>query len=431
MKAALSMSQYRFAVVGSLALIVLVVTDSLEAETFARLDYSAEFDYRHESLLSPLGDFDQDGRLDLLTYRREVLPGGIVETKAIVVLRNEYSIFTDRPKFREIWELELPDGNPSAPDRLHIEIFDLQWVDYDGDNILDISVLLRNLRSGDFSLRLFRGNGSGDFSEVPVAGLPPNLTTVSSLDWVDFDRDGHLDVIVEGDGTEKERLHLFLRRESSPSSTETVAFVDVEAAFPNSFKTAVFPIWRDLDNDGDIDGLFQRDFTSKMLSNDGEFNFVSRDLGLPPSGSPGYRFQDIDTDGDLDAVSLPNCIPEWDISGPKGVFLNDGKAGFSKLEVDFRNGRPEPRLQRWIDIDRDGDLDALFLFGTRSFGTEVVVAEIWENQTNEGKVAPFTLVESFEIDRRPNFLNFRFFVAGDLDGDLDVDLFYTVRENDA
>lgn len=68
----------------------------------------------------------------------------------------------------------------------------LNWIDYDTDGDLDI--FIANHERPEASNRLFRNDGGGSFSSVDV-GLEDSLASISSS-WADWDRDGDADLLV-------------------------------------------------------------------------------------------------------------------------------------------------------------------------------------------------------------------------------------------
>jgi len=114
----------------------------------------------------------------------------------------------------------------------------------------------------------------------------------------------------------------------------------------------------DLDGDGDLDIfmtcagytvnniLYNR--PSKIYLNDGKARFTDtgQDLGDSLLSGTGAHLDDIDGDGDLDA--MVNYYQD-----ANRIYLNDGHARFTKSDVTF------PTMSSWGDLDNDGDVDIL------------------------------------------------------------------------
>ncbi len=69
------------------------------------------------------------------------------------------------------------------------------WIDYDNDGDLDIMLSGENAGCGNASTRLYTNNGVGSFDEFP-AGLP--FVERASSAWGDYDNDGDYDLMLTG-----------------------------------------------------------------------------------------------------------------------------------------------------------------------------------------------------------------------------------------
>lgn len=72
------------------------------------------------------------------------------------------------------------------------------WIDYDNDGDLDIMVAGQNAGCGNAATRLYENNGAGSFYEFP-AGLAYAERAASA--WGDFDNDGDYDLVLTGIST--------------------------------------------------------------------------------------------------------------------------------------------------------------------------------------------------------------------------------------
>jgi hypothetical protein len=167
----------------------------------------------------------------------------------------------------------------------------------------------------------------------------------------------------------------------------------------------------DLDGDGDLDAFVANKHdrgeapvagpANEVWLNGGQGRFTDSGQRLGQVNSYAVALGDVDRDGDLDAL-VGNGAP-----GTPGqaneIWLNDGSGGFvdSGQEV----GRGNARAVALIDLDGDGDLDALVDQDTGS--------QIWMNdgtgrfQDSDQRLAHAT---GYAVD------------AGDVDGDGDVDV---------
>jgi len=121
----------------------------------------------------------------------------------------------------------------------------------------------------------------------------------------------------------------------------------------------------DLDGDGDLDAVFANMHAdaSRVWLNDGTGRFADSRQVLTPQGH-GVAVADLDGDGDLD-VFIP-CAS----SGAGGVerfarsriYLNEGFGRLGDSGQDLGDGDLSGNAVRLLDVDGDGDLDALVVY---------------------------------------------------------------------
>ncbi|HEU0118913.1 MAG TPA: FG-GAP-like repeat-containing protein [Bryobacteraceae bacterium] len=227
------------------------------------------------------------------------------------------------------------------------------WGDYDGDGDPDLFLA----GSGAF-LAVYRNDG-GRFTEVTEAVGLKGTPSGYSLNLIDYDNDGRVD------------LYLALNGWSGPMPNRLYRnvggrFVDVSAASGAADGGSGFvSLWGDLDNDGYLDlaianGVLRDGSTPQIYRNNrnGTFTNVTREAGIvePPSyGAIGIALGDYDGDGDLDL--LVNGLDRT----PNRLYRNDGKWRFT--EVAKRVGVTQPPHNGFVcfffDYDNDGRPDIL------------------------------------------------------------------------
>jgi hypothetical protein len=239
-------------------------------------------------------DFNNDGRLDLAS---------VSDSSLRLLQNNGAGSFTS---------VTLPVVTSPAW---------LNWVDYDGDQDLDLYAA-----TGASGGRFLRNDGGTTFTLVVPTGLDSADHTVAS--WSDYDQDGDQDVFIGQNSC--------LLYDNLGGGAFAVHGVQQVWFCTN-------PSWGDYDNDGDAD--VQTSW--QVLRNDGggvmtPVDIFSSGLGIPAWG-------DYDNDGDLDAL--------------QGViFRNDGGNVFRRTEE--ISTRPYGAAnQAVIDYDNDGKLDE-FVAGT-------------------------------------------------------------------
>lgn len=163
-----------------------------------------------------LGDFDNDGDLDIL------MTGHGAGT---VVLRNEgHGVFTN-----------IAAGLPP------VFISSAAWGDYDNDGFLDILLAGDNDAGG--LTRIYRNNGDGTFTDIR-ADLAPVVDC--AVAWGDYDNDGAMDVAITGGGPGVGGRLTRIYHNDNGSFTN---FFDVQGAWFGSVALG------DYNNDGNLDIL--------------------------------------------------------------------------------------------------------------------------------------------------------------------------------
>lgn len=173
--------------------------------------------------------------------------------------------------------------------------------DNDGDDDLFVSALGQS--------RLFRNNGDRTFSDVTAqSGMSGGGTFGTSAAWVDYDRDGRIDLVVANYVQWTPQTDLFCTLDGAKKSYCT----------PESYKGTSPTLWH---NEGN-----------------GKFRDVTRKAGLYDTASKGLGVAILDANGD-----------RW----PDIVIANDTQP--NKLYVSRRNGTfQEQGLSAGIAFNEDG-----------------------------------------------------------------------------
>ncbi|MFH1278038.1 MAG: FG-GAP-like repeat-containing protein [Candidatus Eisenbacteria bacterium] len=271
------------------------------------------------------GDFDGDGDLDLIVSG-ETDTGRVTRT---------YENRIDSLLLRQ--ELVGIDGAGSGC---------VSWGDYDLDGDLDLA-MAGTADTGRVAM-VFENDGSGNLSHDGTQVLA--RVANASLAWGDFDRDGDLDLYLQGhDGTAATAV-LY---ENDPPGTLVfhTAFGGLHSGSAD---------WADWNGDGYLDLLVTGANGSTRTT-----IFYENDplLGLTNDGShglPGFVFSDAawgdcDNDGDLDLV----VTGESGVGGPMHalIYANDGGGVLDSIAEPWQIYRSSCA---WGDYDNDGDLDVAF-----------------------------------------------------------------------
>jgi enediyne biosynthesis protein E4 len=279
------------------------------------------------------GDYDNDGWPDLYVCNTgPVFPSGAPNR---LFRSNAGSTFTDATSNAGVAAgLEQHEG--------------AAWADYDNDGNLDLVTVSIE------GLHLFRNNGPPGyaFSEfTSVAGLSGAGTLARTVNWVDFDRDGFVD--------------LYVARNDGPGqlwrNAGNLTFVPLTRGVEaDAHTSALSAAWCDYDQDGrpdlalgldgDSDGQSMRLFHQKP---DTTFEEVTATCGvLGATGRIfGLAWGDYDGDGLMDLA----CANE---GGLNYLYRNRGDGTFleSAFEANVQGGA-QGTSPAWVDADNDGDLD--------------------------------------------------------------------------
>ena len=235
------------------------------------------------------------------------------------------------------------------------------WGDADNDGWLDLCI---TNSSGNTKNKYFQNNGAGDFGAISSGPHVNDQEISRSVDWIDYDLDGDLDLFVTNESNSKNSLY---QNDGAGNFSKITTGPIVE-----TIKTSAGSSWADIDNDGDFD-LFVANWQSQsndlFLNNgDGNFSAVGQGEIVSDNGcSFGSAFADADNDGDLD---LYVCNAFCGVQN-NFFFINQGDGTFVKET----SGAPATDQGwtfgcAWGDYNNDGFLD-LVLANTKN-----------ENQSN-------------------------------------------------
>ena len=230
------------------------------------------------------------------------------------------------------------------------------WGDYDADGDPD---LFLGFAGGEPVTALFRNDG-GRFTEAAAeTGLAVTEGTTRQAAWIDYDRDGDLDLFL----ALRDRDNLLFRNEGPDG------FLDVSAASGiGDSRRTVGALWFDADMDGDLDLVtanMNGDGNGLWRNDAGRFTDIA---GGTPVESGGRVL------GDEAQGSVRVCAPDVEPDGLFDLFFaNYGPSALLRATAPGTWASPEPgdslgtpsRYDTcvWGDFDNDGALD-LYLNGT-------------------------------------------------------------------
>lgn len=358
-----------------------------------------------------LGDFDNDGDLDLL----------ILGANSSDVYRNEGNF-----QFAAM-HLGLPLVKTTGSVAKIINTSAAAWGDYDNDG--DLDVLLSGVAIPDIDgdpTVLYRNDGGGVFSRVV---LLPELRS-GSIEWGDVDNDGDLDLLVTSQPALQAPVTTVWR------NNRGAGFEDLQSALPGLESGSAS--WGDVDNDGYLDVLL----AGTLANSNDTITQVYRNLG----NSQNNAFVDLQTQ--LPAADYSTWI-DFDHDGQRDVLLNRfsgneaaGKSLVGPVSIElYRNTNAQGQFSAtnadlegiWFgsistgDLNRDGSPDILAAGGV--FNDQGSIQELgmfyYRNNVASPNQAP-TTPDNLRSAFNDNDLVLEWTAASDLDNS-HASITYNVR----
>jgi len=333
-----------------------------------------------------LFDYDNDGDLDVFLVQGGMLGDGTPLQPAAPgsprggrLYRNDLEIKPDGTRTLHFTDVTEQSGIRTIGYGMGVAVGDV-----DNDGWLDLYV------TGFGRSQLFRNNGDGTFTDISdQSGTANTGSWAVSAAFVDFDRDGWLDLFVGN--YLKYTLQTHVPCFSAPGVPDycrpsvyraepsrlyrnlgngRFSDVTIAAGMARSFGPALGVSTADFNGDGWPDLFVANDEQENQLwinRHDGTFSNTALLAGVA-LGANGERKANMGVDaGDFDNDGDDDLIVTELINQGSSLFVNDGSGTFE--EQSARLGIRRPTLPytgfgtAWIDFDNDGWLDVLTVNG--------------------------------------------------------------------
>ncbi len=282
----------------------------------------------------------------------------------------------------------------------------VNWIDYDNDGKLDLFVS-RGPSTGATPY-LYHNEGNGVFTKITIGPLVTSSMKADGSSWGDYNNDGLPDVCIVTWYNQND--FLYMNNGGNNFLFQGVNPISINAGYSETCS------WGDYNNDGLLD-LFVTNsagtnHTNFLYKNLGSGNFQKQDTGAVVSEinmpSRGVNWVDIDKDGDLD-LFICNEGGQTNL-----LYRNNGDGSFTKItNTPLTQTGGNWWSASWGDYDNDGNLD---VFISNSNGQKNA---LYKNNGNWN----FTEITSDTIVNEAG--NNAITGWGDFDNDGDLDMFVT------
>jgi len=346
------------------------------------------------------GDFNNDGLEDVYVVVREMgVPNKLYINRGNVIFEEigeQAGVASIANSTAATWGdinndgwLDLYVGNTGAANTLYLnkgdntfenitfsagvgDPFDprsVQFVDVDNDGFLDIYV--HNFNTENF---LYKNNGNNTFTDVSRASGALNIDAAMGTIFFDMDGDGDLDLYMLNDGG----INVLYENVGEGK------FSDIsEGSGLNIHCSCMGVDFADMDHDGDWDIYISNYGVNFLFENNGDGTFTDKgnDFDVDDTGMGwGTFWFDYDNDGDQD-IYLANH--QFISSRPNMLYRNDGGSSFEFISSGSNIESPYASFgTAAADVNNDGHLDIFVANWGTTARNQLFVNDHEENDNN-------------------------------------------------
>lgn len=306
---------------------------------------------------SAWGDYNNDGWLDLLISdiaRRSPGRGSRVRSYSS---RRGYQERAPEQEAEESKPLQLLYLYSGRDGKIFAEVSEsaglpnmgvnsAAWADYNNDGYLDL--VLTSIEGGVPPV-LFKNSAKFKFEDVSTAaGLTEEGSVSMNLTWVDYDRDGLVDLFQAGRGKS------FLYRNNGDGT-----FKNATGKLPLGERTSAYSaVWFDANGDGYPDLFLGNSGLNNFYINNGDGSLKDATESSGLAGEQGWRSAaacagDYNGDGHIDLY-----VANLGRDARNALYKNNGDGTFTDVTEETGTGDVgDGRTCAWVDFDADGRLD--------------------------------------------------------------------------
>ena len=237
------------------------------------------------------------------------------------------------------------DASMQLPRTVH-DSEDVAFADFDGDGDLDLVFVSEDDRTDE----LYINDGSGRYMDASERLATDDVT--NGLILMDLDGDARLDVLTANIGFER----VLISDGQGGFRDET----DMRWPQQGESRTQALETG-DVDGDGDLDVIVANEGQDQLyLNDDGTLRDVTA-THLPAIDDETRDIRAVDVDGDTDIdLIVGNVTFIMQASAQDYLLLNDGSGHFTRADAAaFPEDARSNFTLKTMDIDRDGDIDAI------------------------------------------------------------------------